>query len=206
MEHINRQFQSKIRKEIDFFQKIDLIFMLLDLPKIGESITVKVTGKVEIKTRKGKEGKEENNYVCPCIIWCDKRRKPERYGNLFGLKLNGLWSLFETYQQLEEFVGEEYKLDKDLLRIVGDILTIKCTEEVKDNDTNKILGNYIIEIREDLKEIDKIGSPEEIINAKKNDYHNGSKCVDRNMMKVDEEWMAWKRGVSKTGGIIKLRS
>lgn len=170
--------------------------MLLELPKKGESITIKIIGKVETKI--GKKG--EKWFVCPCKIWCDPNRKPEQ----FMLRLNGLWNLIETYQQLEELVGEEYKLDKDLLRIVGDIFTIKCIDNVKDKDTGKTLGDYSVELREDLKEIDSIGSPEEIFKTKKDDYYSRYECVARNMKKVYEGWDTDTK--KETHGIIRLGS
>jgi hypothetical protein len=157
--------------------------MLLEMPKKGNNITIKVRGQLDLKINK----KGEKSYLIPCFIWCDPRRHPEDYGNSFMLRLNELWNLFEHYKALEELAGEEYKLDSHLVRLIGDILTIKCTDEVK-NEEGTVLRSFFVTLREDLKEIERIGEWKEIMKAKKDIYYNEDEIVDKNMIKVDEEY------------------
>lgn len=161
--------------------------MLLELPKKGENITVKITGQLDVKVNK----KGEKSYLCPCEIWCDPRRKPEKYGNSFMLRLNELWDLFEHYKALEELGGDEYKLDKHLIRLVGDVLTITCIDEVKDKETGKNLKSLTVILREDLKEIERKGEWKDIIVAKNENFYEGYDCVERNMVKVDEGYASY---------------
>lgn len=181
----------------------------LIMPDKGDSITVKIIGKIE---KSGKKEDRKNSkmlsgdFYCPVRIWAIRGH---RFDNIYKMKITKtLWNSLDNELTIrEEFgeLGEElggddikddnesgseniYKIDEDLECIVGKIMTISGIPDTSRTYKNKYgimepAKMFKVTIREDLEEIEKIGG-QEFIDVCKKESKNNDRCININFSSI----------------------
>lgn len=191
---------------------IDLI-----MPEKGDSITVKIIGKIE------KTGKKEDSgdFYCPVRIWAIIGHKLD---NIYKMKITKtLWNSLDDELTIREEFGElgggdikdddesgnenTYKIDEDLECIMGKIMTIGGVSDTSRTYKNKygIMEHpkmFKVTIREDLEEIERIGG-QEFIDVCEKERKNNDKCIDVNFTAIHTMKLLKEVSERKTYGIIK---
>lgn len=159
----------------------------LSLPRIGESLTIKMAGSISLM---GTVGKTSERYVCPVRIFGPKEISRQVYRMDVGVTL---WhSLYESLKFLEEIADEV--VDDRLECLSGRIITIHGIEAPggagagtgESEDFSFIPKIFRVNIRDDLFELERTGSPEEVIEAwnKETKYsrtNDINECIARNL-------------------------
>jgi len=198
---------------------IDLI-----MPEKGDSITVKIIGKIE-KAGKKEDRKDSKmlsgDFYCPVRIWAIMGHKLD---NIYKMKITKtLWNSLDDELTIREEFGElgggdikdddesgnenMYKIDEDLECIVSKIITISGVP-----DTSRIYKNkygimepakmFKVTIREDFEEIEKIGG-QEFIDACEKERKNNDRCININFTAIHTALLIKEITEKKTYGIIK---
>lgn len=173
----------------------------LILPGIGESITVKITGDIENTGNK--------LWYCDCKIWGLRNMIRSNDGsekeNKFRLQITkSIWiSLYQELKIREEMLFEECgneKIDPELECVIGKIITItgRQIEDMAfyDGSYGKI---FLVNIREDLEELERIGG-NEFEKGVKTELEKCNSCIYRNINPIKKV-----KNVD-THGVIRLDS
>lgn len=175
--------------------------MELVMPDKGESITVKIIGKIDSKNKE--------DFYCPIRIWAIRGHKLD---NIYKMKMtktlwNSLYSELTIREEFGEF-DDLYKIDEDLECIVGKIITISGISDTSRSYRNKY-GDieypkiFKVTIREDLEEIEKIGG-QEFICACEKERDNNDRSISTNFTTIHVALLIKEVSEKKTHGIIDI--
>lgn len=174
----------------------------LKMPEKLGSITVKIISSIQ---RHGKATGTDAQFYCNVRIWAFD----DRTHNIFKMKITpSMWWSMHEELKLRELSGMDLEIDKQLICIVGKIVTIDALVNLKKTFVQKdgTIGAtkyFKARFREDLEELDQSGSVDELKAAREKDWKENKHCIEENLIALAD--LIEKKENKEKEKLLKLR-